>query len=658
MNLFGRPVSFLLLLLFWTAVLNAQQQVEYSPEAEQLFLRTVELFKDGQFADASSGFERIIKMFSPNQRTTAAYVMRAKTLLRLNEPLEAARTLRNFLSLYPSSSYVPDAEYTMGLVYLKIQRYDDAVQLFLDAWRSNAPARHVALQALDRSLDAHFTTVAVQRLLGEARSEEERAFFWLKIGEKEGAEGKTTAVGAVLDTLYRNYPANPFRERIAMLRTSTERRSNVKLGVLLPLLRASDPSAVKEIGNDIYEGIQFAVEEYAKDPATRVKVTLETRDSERDVLVATRGVQELTSDDAIVGIIGPVFSNEASAVASLANRRGYPLISPTANANGIAAAGQYIFQANPDYETRGRAMARFAIEKKGYHVLAVLAPINTFGKFMAEAFADEALRLGAKIVATEWYDRGAADLKSQMAGIRKAGMKAGADPVISFGGKMNRDDVARLVQIGVPMTTIDSLMSASAVINAFELLGPQARRIVDSLGIATLYVDPKVDSLEYPVTAIDGIYIPISSAEEIGIVSSQLIYFNIKCQILGSGEWNNLTELIANKRYCSGVIFESDNYVDISDSVYAQFVGRYVDRFKKRPSKNTLYGYDTAMLTLSTIHNGGTSREALMNGLKLVRNYQGMHAKINFSEKRTNTWLWILQYRGDQVQHIDGFNVE
>ncbi|MBM2841501.1 MAG: hypothetical protein HW412_2029 [Bacteroidetes bacterium] len=639
-------------------VAHAQGQIEYSPEAEEVFSKSVELLRDRKFSDAASGFERIIKMFPPNQRTTASYIMKAKSLLQLNEPLEAARTLRNFLSLYPSSSYLPDAEYTMGLVYLKIERYDDAGQSFLTAWRSKAPVTQDAWEALDRLLDAYFTVTVIQRLLGEAQSDEERAFFWLKIGEKEAAEGKTAAVGAVLDTLYRNYPANPFRERIAMLRTSMERRSEVKLGVLLPLLSQSDPSAMKELGNDIYEGIQLAIEEYTKNPATRVKVTPEVRDTERDVLVATLGAQELTSDDAIVGIIGPVFSNEVFGVAPLANRRGYPLITPTANANGITAAGQCIFQANPDYETRGRAMARFAIEKRGFRVLAVLAPINTFGKFMAEAFAAEVLRLGAKVVATEWYEKGAADLKSQLAGIRKAGMKAGADPMISFGGKMNRDDIARLVQVGVSMATLDSLMNVSAVINASELLGPHARQIVDSLGIATLYLDPKVDSLEYPVTAIDGIYVPISSAEEIGIVSSQLTYFNIKCQILGSGEWNNLTELIANKRYCSNVIFESDNHVDPSDSVYQQFVGRYVDRFKKKPSKNALYGYDTATLTLTTIHNGGTSREALKNGLRSVRDYQGIHSKINFSAKRTNTWLWVLQYQDDHIQQIDGLNVE
>ena len=642
--------------ILFTAGVFAQSQVEYSTQAEQVFSRAVESYRQGRFKDASAGFELVIRNLPPNQRTTAAYVMQAKCLLLLNEPVEAGRTLHVFISLYPGSTYLPDATYTMGLMYMKIQRYDDAVQSLLTAWRSNAPVRREAFEALDRLIESSVPVDGVKELLKKAGSAEERAFFWLKIGEKEAAAERGVDAEVALDTLYRYYPDNPFKERTAALRRKTEERINVKVGVLLPLLLKSEPSGVKEIGNDILEGIQYAVDEYSAN--SRVKVTLETRDTERDVLVATRGVQELASDTDVIGIIGPVFSNEASAVAPLANRRGCPLISPTANANGIAAVGKYIFQANPDYEARGRAMARYAIEKKGLHVLAVLAPINSFGKFMGEAFADEALKLGAKVVATEWYERGAADLKSQIASIRRAGWKAGADPFISFAGKMSREDIVHLVQLGVPMKTIDSLMERDARIKASELLGPDARHWLDSLGVATVFDESAADSLEYPVTAIQAVYAPITSSDEIGIVSSQLVYYNIQAQILGSGEWNNLGELDANKRYCKNVIFDSDNYVDATDSAYGKFVNLFFDRFKKKPSKNTLYGYDAAAMLLAAIRAGGTSREALTRELSQVKDFRGFHGKISFPPGRVNTWLWMMRYASDQVQMIDGFERE
>jgi ABC-type branched-subunit amino acid transport system substrate-binding protein len=648
----------LLALLLCAGIVRAQDRFEYSETAEQTFARAVELMRAGDVTNAATEFNRVLASPQTNQRTTAAYVMRAKCLLQLGDPVEAGRMARQLLSRFPASSYVPDAEYTLGLVYVKIERYSDAVQFLLQAWRSRADVSRRAFDALDLTISSHVDLPATRTLLESATTAEERAFFWLKIGEKEAEAGRSAAVGVVLDTLYQHYPAVEFRDRIARLRVHLETRNKVKVGVLLPLLRKSDPSAVKELGNEILEGVQIALEEYTANPEMRVAVSLEVRDTERDQLVATRGAQELTSDEDIVAIIGPVFSNEVTAVAPLANRRGYPLISPTANANGIAALGQYVFQANPDYEMRGRAMARYAVLRKGYHNLAVLAPRNTFGKFMAESFAAEALKLGARLVTLEWYEKGAADLAEQMSSIRKEGLRAGLDPMISFGGRMSRSDVAHLAQLGVPMRRLDSLMSRGARISATALLGPHARHIVDSLGIAVAFDEPGADSLEIPVTSIEGIYVPISSSDEIGVISSQMVYYNIQAQMLGSGEWNNLKELDANKRYCSNVIFESDSYVDNADPAFGKFSDQYMARFKKKPGKNALYGYDVASMVLTTIHTSGTSRDALAAGLRTPHPYRGLHASTQFSAGRVNSWLWIMQFTDDQISKVDGFAVE
>src|SRR5947207_138051 len=116
--------------------LHAQEA--FSADAEREFTTALTQFTEGRFPQASEGFARVVRFFGPNQRTSAAYIMMAKTQLRLNAPLDAARTLHQFTSSYPSSSYTPDADYTMGLVYLKVQRYDDAGHAFLDAWRSNS----------------------------------------------------------------------------------------------------------------------------------------------------------------------------------------------------------------------------------------------------------------------------------------------------------------------------------------------------------------------------------------------------------------------------------------------------------------------------------------------------------------------------------------
>lgn len=636
----------------------------YSQDAERIFTQGVTQFSEEKFEEAVVSFDRVIKGYSLNQRITAAHLMKAKTLLRLDNPPEAVRTLKNLLAEFPTSSYIADANYTLGLAFVKLNRSDEAMQAFLSAWRglgTGSQQRRLSsdiLQAMDRWIDGELTSAAVRRLADESSTASEGAFFLMKLAEKEIARGDLTAGGWILDTLDSRYPGHPYADRSTALRKQTQKRTSVKLGALLPVMKKGGSSPAKEVGTDVYEGAQFAIEEYGKDSATTVQVSLQLIDTERDPLVASRGVQDLTGDNDVIGIIGPVFSGTTSAAVGVANLRGVPLVTPTANANGIAAVGPYIFQANPDYEVRGRAMARYAIEVMGMKAVAVLAPIDSYGKEMAEAFIGEATRLHALVVATEWYQRGTSDLKMQLSNIRRIAMTEAAEPMLSFAGKLNQSDLVKLMMLGVSPKTIDSLIEKGSVVGAWPMLGSDAKKKIDSLGITVQYAEPKADSLEYPVLSINGIYVPISSHDEIGIISSQLVYFNFQAQLLGSGEWNNFAELNANKRYCNGVVFESDNFVDANNTLYTEWMNRFFERYKKRPSKNTLYGYDTANLILTLIRRGISTRDELRNALSDVREYQGLHSKIGFSSRRVNPWVSILQYSSDQIRRIGEINVD
>jgi hypothetical protein len=61
---------------------------------------------------------------------------------------------------------------------------------------------------------------------------------------------------------------------------------------------------------------------------------------------------------------------------------------------------------------------------------------------------------------------------------------------------------------------------------------------------------------------------------------------------------------------------------------------------------------------LQAIRTGASTREGLMRSLQAVRNYPGLHSKIGFSQNRVNSWLWILQYTGDQIRKVDEIQVE
>jgi ABC-type branched-subunit amino acid transport system substrate-binding protein len=644
-------------------VAQAQQDDVQDREAEALFVRAVASYDQGLYPEASEQFAQLSATYPRSVRVTAAMIMRAKALFWMGENMESVKVTRTLLSTSPSSLYVADGHYLLGAVYYRIGRVDEALRECSLSWEllaQAAPPR--LLESLGAMVDTiasrHLTVEALERAIAARGARDYHARLLLNLAEKHAAVENTTGARMTLDTLLSTFPELQGQPRVMRLLAEIAERSDVKLGVLLPLMLNEPPSAGKEIATDVNDGIEYAIQQFAHDPSQRIRVTLVTRDTERDPALAYRLVHEMASDQGMVGIIGPLFSTTTATAARAAQEASIPLISPTANANGIAAAGSFVFQANPDYETRGRAMARYAVERKGYKRFAVLAPSDAYGKFLADGFVDEVRHLGASIVAAEWYERGKSDLTAQLRSIRRAGLRIGADAFISFGGKKKLGELMKLVSYGVSVKTLDSLLHKGAMVNAVALLGRDAASRLDSLGISVVYNEVMTDSLDTPITTIDALYAPITSPEEIGVISSQTVYFNIQAQLLGSGEWNSLSGLDEHRRYSTGVVFESDSYADTTSTAYKEWAAGYKARFHRRPSKNSLFGFDTADMVLGAMRDGATTRQALARALSNTHNFSGYHSAIGFSTRRVNTVLSILRFDGQNISRIDEIRVE
>ncbi len=653
--------TFAILLLCLAALTHAEESVVRSSNAERLFQKALSDYRDNLYAKAAQEFDSLARMSPMHHRTTVGHIMKAKSLLAQNKDLDAARTLKSFLTSFAWSTYRSDAFYMLGLAHAKIQRYDEAMTFWMDALGSRSGptitlTKNTA-RAMERVAEDHFDTAELRVMIARSRKNDASGLLWMVVAEKEASFGNVTAASAALDSLELTPGSAAYATRIADLRGRLAERSTIRLGALLPLMKNSEPSAVKQIGNDVYDGVVLAVEEYETDLDTRIRVILETRDTDRDPAIAVDGVMQLCAYGDLVAIIGPVFSHTTSAVVVKVNDAKVPLVTPTANANGIAATGSYIFQANPDYENRGKAVASYAVRSKGFKTFAVLAPSDGNGKLLAEAFYAEVHRLGGRVVAREWYSPGTTDFSSQLQNIRKAGERASAEPVISFRGKLNQQDLVKFIQLGVPAKTLDSLVNKAATVPVSFLLGPRGVHIVDSLELTSVKYPHVSDSIDTEVTAIDALYLPIRASTEIGVISSQIVYFNIRTQLLGSGEWESLSELNASKRYCNGVIFESDSYPEQSGSLLTEFSEKFFQRFNRQSGKNALYGYDAARLILSLIKNGASNREALTRALSSVREYTGLHSNLSFSGRRVNSWLHILRYDSDNISMIEKVNV-
>jgi ABC-type branched-subunit amino acid transport system substrate-binding protein len=630
-----------------------QDSIVFRPEAELEFVHAMKLFKAGRFDTASVLFSRVNKNYPRSHRTTGAFIMGAKAFYELKNFRESIRLLKNLIDLYPQSAYGDDAHYTLALDYFRMGRYEDAASECITVLQTSHDKQLSARTGkLVEMLTSSFLTLTeLQMLQPDAKSDEMKSLVTVRIAEKLVRTGDIAAAAEMLHTIASLPSTVKYVSDALALLEQLENRSGMKIGVVLPLMLKAESPVTRALGVEFLEGIQLAVDEYNQ--KSIVKISLDIRDTERDPSKAERLVADLCTDEKVAAIIGPISSIEVFASAGIANERGVPLITPTATANGIAAIGPYIFQANPDYNTRGRDAAAFAYNTLGARKFAVLAPTDVVGKQLAESFIAEINSLSGELIDVQWYAPGSTDLRTELTEMRRKALEKLEVPTIDFGAKMRQSELNKFIKWGVNQRVLDSLIERGLTAPVTLLFGSRGRLIADSLKILTHleYID--YDSLGLPVKTIDALFVPIASSEEIPIVSSQIKYFNIQAQILGTGDWNDAAALDQSRQYTDGVMFFADSYPDAAGGTYRTFEAQYRSaNNNKPPGTNAVFGYDAAKMILQIVSQGKSKRKDIAGELAKVEGFEGLHSQISLSKNRVNTCLNVLQYKGGQITSI------
>lgn len=209
----------------------------------------------------------------------------------------------------------------------------------------------------------------------------------------------------VLTDLVTTYPTSRYVEEAEQLIQFTQEGTNpeyfdtqvIKLGIALPL--NEDGSAFTQ---QLFNGIRMAVEDhnavsYDSLLGPTRKIQMIFRDTQNQQGAAQEAIRSLATEG-VHAIIGPLFSSESLAAAQVAESEGIVMIAPLATDDAVSRDKRFVFQANPTIETRGRLMARYAINGLGINELGILVDYNNSESMrMARAFQQEALTLEANI---------------------------------------------------------------------------------------------------------------------------------------------------------------------------------------------------------------------------------------------------------------------
>jgi ABC-type branched-subunit amino acid transport system substrate-binding protein len=204
-------------------------------------------------------------------------------------------------------------------------------------------------------------------------------------GKTAYARGQYREAINILDRLTKRYPRTRYaaaaRQTISNANrwirvTESVSQDRLELAVVLPLNENS-----RHFSHALVTGIRMAVDEHNR-AADGKPVQIRFRDSGGTEDSARRALEILARETTPAIVIGPLFSEEALTAAQVAERYRIPMFVPLATDDRVALGRDFVFQANPSYEIRGRAMARYAVQRKRYRRLGVVSEVETFANLM------------------------------------------------------------------------------------------------------------------------------------------------------------------------------------------------------------------------------------------------------------------------------------
>jgi len=403
---------------------------------------------------------------------------------------------------------------------------------------------------------------------------------------------------------------------------------------------------------DYLEGIKFCIDEFNNNDS--IKVSFFHITSSQDSLSLYNEIKKISNDESVIGIIGPIFSEQFIIAAKIANSFRIPIISPTATGNNIALIGEYVFQANPDFNTRAKAMAIYSTVNKNMKKFAVFAPNNSYGKITSEIFMKEVVKNGGKILGVKYYDSDPKSIQKSMLELVKQIYEKGEELFIPLIGEDGKNNFKKLINYGFKVSFLDSIKKRNSMINIYTLLGKNAKSIIEKIDLKI--INKKNYEVDDPVYSIDAIYIPINSKNDIKNISASLISYKVNSKVIGTGDYNHPLDLSLNK-VMNELIFDSDIFLDLNDKNFIDISRKYFEKNKRRISQYSLFAYDVAGFLLDAIVNGCEKRDQIRDYLNSKDFYDGIHSKISFRNKRINSYLNILEFKNNKIRRIYELNI-
>jgi ABC-type branched-subunit amino acid transport system substrate-binding protein len=168
-------------------------------------------------------------------------------------------------------------------------------------------------------------------------------------------------------------------------------RGPVKIGCLLPL-----SGSAREFGQRSLRGLKLI---FGEDNDRLI-----VKDTASNEATALQMFQELSQNPNVLVVIGPLRSEEAKAVAPIAEQAEVPLLL-LSQQDGLS--GRFVLQAGMTRSSQVDTLLDYAMDRVRLRRFGVLYPSDTYGEEFLSAFKAEVVRRGGTVVGVDAYAPGA-----------------------------------------------------------------------------------------------------------------------------------------------------------------------------------------------------------------------------------------------------------
>jgi branched-chain amino acid transport system substrate-binding protein len=531
---------------------------------------------------------------------TSPLIGRARVLLAtahadLGNPDQALATLAEARSLEDSVEIKRDALKLSGEILITKGDYPRAIQSWLDelslAPDSEQPDVRMRIQSLIKD---KMDRKALHRLRDTYPTTFPGDLALIRLIELYTGKGEDHQAERNLRIFLNRFPAHEYAQTAAESLKALKSRLKASQFVLVALLPTSGRHS--QFGTEVYNGIKLALEK-GKETLGLTSVGLIVIDSETDKALLRFQLAEAISEYKPLAVIGPLFSKDLPLIAELAEKTETPFLTPTAALADVRRLGTFLFNTSTSFFQQAHRLADYAVQYLGYSRFCILYPDTSYGQELARLFAQEVKQFGGEIVAIESYKETDTD----------------------FGAQIKRLKAEDLKRHG------------------------RAKTVPMSKGGVRVVYEP----------GFDAVFLPGRSSQ-IGLLTSQLLFYDVKVGFLGNSTWNAPDLLRFADRTIEGDIFVDGFFADSPNPAIHDFVVRYRLRHQVDPTSFAAHAYDAARLVLEAVARGATSGRAIRDLLTRSPDLPALSGPAAFGPTGTlDRRLFVIEVKKGRFVQVD-----